>query len=104
MSSRTMSLSAWRPTDVTGRSSRNRDPALGPRLTTSSPEPLGSPSTLQSLLLTSCSLSDDRGDRRNVENARRRRRVLDISLPYKEEPQEHPFRWSDQSRWANHET
>ena len=48
MSSRTMSLSACRPADVTGRSSRNRDPALGPRLTTSRAEPLGSPSARQS--------------------------------------------------------
>jgi hypothetical protein len=45
MSSRKMSLSGCRPADVTGRSSRNLDPALGPRFTTSSPAPLGDPST-----------------------------------------------------------
>jgi hypothetical protein len=66
-SSRTMSLSACRPADVTGRSSGNRDPALGPRFTTSKAAPLGSPSTRQSLLLTCCSLSDGRGHRRILE-------------------------------------
>src|SRR3984893_8479867 len=44
-SSRKMSLPGCRPTDVTGRSSRNWDPALGPRFTTTSAEPGGSPST-----------------------------------------------------------
>ena len=34
-----MSLSGCRPADVVGWSSRNREPALGPRLTTSSADP-----------------------------------------------------------------
>ena len=42
-SSRKMSLSGCRPADVVGWSSRNREPALGPRLTTSSAEPAGRP-------------------------------------------------------------
>src|SRR5271170_5001835 len=45
MSSRKMLLSGWRPADVTGWSSKNREPALGPRVTMSSAEPLGNPST-----------------------------------------------------------
>src|ERR1700722_14569448 len=45
MSSRKMPLSGWRPADVTGWSSKNREPALGPRVTMSSAEPLGNPST-----------------------------------------------------------
>src|SRR4051794_21080394 len=40
-----MSLSGWRPALVTARSRRNRDPALGPRLTTSSAAPSGRAST-----------------------------------------------------------
>src|SRR6185295_15659352 len=44
-SSRKMSLSGWRPALVTARSRRNRDPALGPRLTTSSAAPSGRAST-----------------------------------------------------------
>ena len=40
-----MSLSGWRPADVVGWSSRKREPAFGPRLTTSNAEPTGSPST-----------------------------------------------------------
>jgi len=43
--SRKMPLSGWRPADVTGWSSKNREPALGPRVTMSSAEPLGNPST-----------------------------------------------------------
>ena len=39
-SSRKISLAGCRPADVTGRSSRKRDPALEPRFTTSSAEPL----------------------------------------------------------------
>src|SRR5579884_2609578 len=39
MSSRKMSLSGCRPTRVSGWSSTNFDPALGPRLTTSIPRP-----------------------------------------------------------------
>jgi class 3 adenylate cyclase len=53
MSSRRMSLSGWRPADVKSRSSRNRAPALGPRLTISRAEPLGrssSPDTAPSSL------------------------------------------------------
>src|SRR6202041_1026052 len=45
MSSRKMPLSGWRPADVTGWSSKNREPALGPRVTMSSAEPLGKSST-----------------------------------------------------------
>src|ERR1700757_3632723 len=44
-SSRKMSLSGCRPADVTGWSSKNREPAFGPRLTTTTPAPLGKPST-----------------------------------------------------------
>src|SRR5918998_3909280 len=44
-SSRKMSLSGWRPALVDARSSRKREPALGPRLTTSRAEPAGSDST-----------------------------------------------------------
>src|SRR3954452_22875344 len=40
-----MSLSGWRPAVVTSWSSRNRLPAFGPRLTTSSAEPAGRDST-----------------------------------------------------------
>src|SRR5262245_28378873 len=36
-----MSLSGWRPADTVSVSSRNRDPALGPRCTTSSALPGG---------------------------------------------------------------
>src|SRR5918997_5354071 len=44
-SSRKMSLSGCRPALVVSWSSRNRDPAFGPRLTTSSADPPGSAST-----------------------------------------------------------
>src|SRR6476620_5577707 len=40
-----MSLSGGRPALVVERSSRKREPAFGPRLTTSSAEPAGSAST-----------------------------------------------------------
>src|SRR3954467_14007168 len=40
-----MSESGWRPAEVVAWSSRNREPAFGPRLTTSSAEPTGRPST-----------------------------------------------------------
>src|SRR3954463_3295202 len=45
MSSRKMSLSGWRATLVSAPSSTYREPALGPRLTTSMPSPSGSSST-----------------------------------------------------------
>src|SRR5262249_10266092 len=45
MSSRKMSLSGWRPAVVTGFTSANRDPALGPRLTTSMAAPEGTSSS-----------------------------------------------------------
>jgi len=44
-SSRKMSLSGWRPADVRSLSSRNRLPALGPRLTSSNAVPGGNAST-----------------------------------------------------------
>src|SRR5438132_708291 len=44
MSSRKISLLGWRPARVTDASSRNFDPALGPRFTTSIPVPSGSSS------------------------------------------------------------
>src|SRR4051812_19612885 len=55
-----MSLSGCRPAVVTSLSSRNRLPALGPRLTTSSAAPLGSASTAAaaSPSLTSSGSSD----------------------------------------------
>ena len=44
-SSRKMSLSGWRPTELTTWSSRNRAPAFDPRRTTIRPDLSGSPST-----------------------------------------------------------
>src|SRR5690606_18350379 len=43
-SSRKMSLSGWRPALVVSRANKNREPAFGPRLTTSRAEPAGNAS------------------------------------------------------------